>query len=93
MLPQTCTANLRCAAEQAPMFGARTTLVDWIQLIRSEYLEMPGLHLTRPQVQRLSGLDTHLRWLLEALIDVKFLRKTHAGAYVRADAGGREHRT
>jgi len=30
---------------------------DWLQLIQAEYREMPGLSLTKPQMQRLWGLD------------------------------------
>jgi hypothetical protein len=30
-----------------------TTIVEWLQLIRAEYAEVPGLHLTKPQVQEL----------------------------------------
>ena len=33
------------------------TDVDWAQLVRAEYLEVPGLTLTRDQAQRLWGLD------------------------------------
>jgi hypothetical protein len=67
-----------------------TTIADWIQLVRFEYLEMPGLHLTRNQVQRLWGLDTVMcDTLLEALVDARFLRRTQAGAYVRVDGDGR----
>ena len=70
------------------MIAAQTS--DWIQLIRSEYLEIPGLHLTRNQAQRFWGLDVvTCDALLEALVDVRFLRRTHAGAYVRADGGER----
>jgi hypothetical protein len=32
-------------------------MTDWIQLIRAEYHEIPGLHLTKPQVQRLWNLE------------------------------------
>jgi hypothetical protein len=72
------------------MIATQNTVMDWIHLIRSEYLEIPGLHLTRNQVQRLWGLDAVMcDTLLETLIDVRFLRRTHAGAYVRADGGGR----
>lgn len=72
------------------MIAAQTTIADWIHLIRSEYLEIPGLHLTRNQVLRLWGLDAVMcDALLQALVDVRFLRRTHAGAYVRADGGGR----
>jgi hypothetical protein len=61
---------------------------DWLQLIRAEYLEIPGLRLTKPQVERLWGLDSVAsEALLAALVDVKFLRRTLHGAYVRADVG------
>ena len=69
---------------------AQTTVADWIHLVRAEYLEIPGLHLTRSQVLRLWGLDEiTCDALLDTLVDVRFLRRTHAGAYVRADGGGR----
>lgn len=72
------------------MIAAEVTIADWIHLIRSEYLEIPGLHLTRNQVLRLWGLDAVMcDALLQALVDVRFLRRTQAGAYVRADGGGR----
>ena len=55
-------------------------------LVRAEYVEMPGLSLTRPQVERLWGLDAVTsEALLATLIDVKFLRRTVGDAYVRAD--------
>ena len=48
---------------------------------------MPGLHLTKRQFQRLWNLDDST---CEAVLDVletsRFLRRTRAGAYVRADA-------
>jgi hypothetical protein len=61
-----------------------TTITDWLRLIRAEYAEVPGLHLTRPQVQDLWELDP---WvcdaLLDALVDAGFLRRTIDRAYVR----------
>jgi hypothetical protein len=70
------------------MLATDATVADWLQLIRAEYLEIPGLHLTKPQVQRLWGLDpTRCDVLLNALIDVRFLRRTSNNGYVRADAG------
>jgi hypothetical protein len=70
------------------MLSTETTLADWLHLIRAEYLEIPGLHLTEPQVQRLWNLDSvATRVLLSALLDVKFLKRTRRGAYVRADQG------
>jgi hypothetical protein len=69
------------------MLPVDTHLADWLQLIRAEYLEIPGLSLTRAQVQRLWGLDAVTSdALLAALVDGKFLRYTRQKAYVRADA-------
>jgi hypothetical protein len=68
------------------MSTAETHIGDWLQLIRAEYLEIPGLCLTKPQVQRLWGLDAvTAEALLAALVDVNFLRRTAKDAYVRAD--------
>ena len=66
--------------------SAGATIDDSVRRIRAEYLEMPGLHLTKPQMQRLCGVDPlTCDALLAALVDVKFLRCTRHGAYVRAD--------
>jgi hypothetical protein len=65
-----------------------STINEWLQLIRAEYQEIPGLHLTKPQVQRLWGLDpVTCDALLSTLEDVKFLRKTQNNSYVRRDLG------
>jgi hypothetical protein len=70
------------------MRAADATLVDWLELIQSEYREIPGLNLTKPQFQRLWGLDPVLcDSLLNALVDARFLRRTPAAGYVRAIAG------
>lgn len=61
--------------------------VDWLGLIRSEYLEMPGLHLTLDQARQLWRLDAATSSaVLDALVKAKFLRRTDRGAYLRADA-------
>jgi hypothetical protein len=61
----------------------QTKIADWLQLIRAQY-EVPGRHLTKPQVQALWALDP---WvcdaLLDALVDAGFLRRTRDDAYVR----------
>jgi hypothetical protein len=63
------------------------TMTDWLQLIRAEYHEIPGLHLTKPQFRRLWNLDeTMCEALLEALETTRFLRRTRAGAYIKADS-------
>ena len=70
------------------MLPADTHITDWLQLIRAEYLEIPGLSLTMSQVQRLWGLDlVTSEAVLAALVDVNFLRRTGRDAYVRADVG------
>ena len=55
-----------------------------LQLLKSEYLEMPGLRLTVPQASRLIALDVdRTQPLLEALVDTGFLRRTPTG-FIRA---------
>jgi hypothetical protein len=57
-------------------------------LIRAEYLEIPGLHLTQRQVEHLWGIDsTTADAVLRALVEARFLMKT-GDAYVRAGASG-----
>lgn len=64
------------------------SIVEWLQLIRAEYVEIPGLHLTGRQVERMWGLDTLMcTSLLDALVDTGFLRCTIGGAYIRVGAG------
>ncbi len=61
---------------------------NWLQIIRGEYQEVPGLHLTKPQVQRLWGLDAATcDAALEALMEAQFLKRTARGMYARVDAG------
>ena len=63
------------------------TIEDWLQLIRAEYLEIPGLSLTQPQAQRLWGLEAaNCEALLAALVDVRFLRRTRDELYVRLES-------
>jgi hypothetical protein len=83
-------SNPRSGHMPSETVDAWTKTADWIHLRCSKYLEIPGLHLTRNQVQRLWGLDTvRCDAILDALVDAGFLRRTHRGAYVRADGGGR----
>jgi len=67
------------------MVAVQTPTVDfWRELIHAEYCEMPGLHLTKPQVRRLWGLDEETAdAALAALEDEKFLRRTPDDVYVR----------
>jgi hypothetical protein len=55
-----------------------------ISVVRGAYLEIPALHLTRSQVQRLWGLDPDsCDSVLAALIKLQFLEQTPGGAFVR----------
>jgi hypothetical protein len=64
-----------------------TTPYDWMALIRAEYLEVPGLALSRPQACRLWGLDEELcAIVLDSMVASEFLKKTPQDLYVRADS-------
>ena len=55
-------------------------------VIRSEYLELPGLSLTTPQAQRLWNLDRETcQRVLDVMVREKFLKRTADAQYVRAD--------
>jgi hypothetical protein len=57
-----------------------------MNLIRAEYLEMPGLSLTESQFERMWNLaPPFAELLLQELQRVCFLRRTKKGTYVRAD--------
>jgi len=63
---------------------------NWLSRIQAEYVEMPGLTLTRSQAQRLWGIDSQMcDLLLNALVETGFLRLTRTGTYVRADCAMR----
>jgi hypothetical protein len=54
--------------------------------VRSEFNEMPGLHLTPAQAARLWGMDSSVcQQVIETLVGAAFLRRTRGGAIVRAD--------
>lgn len=61
---------------------------DWLKLIRAEYEELPGMCLTKAQVQRLWGLDsTTCDALLDQLVKSGFLKQTRGSEFVRAGKG------
>jgi hypothetical protein len=80
----------RLPKARAVKAGGRTvSSFDLIaQRARAEYLEMPGLNLTRDQACCLFGLDRDLcDQLLTHLVETGFLIRTCHDTYVRADAG------
>jgi hypothetical protein len=61
---------------------------DWVRLIQSEYAEMPGLHLSKRQAQRLWNLDSgSTDVIFNALEAANFLRRMPNDVYIRADIG------
>jgi hypothetical protein len=67
----------------AIMFSAQLHLDRWLELIQTEYHEMPGLHLTKPQIRRMWSLDvTTCDAVLDALEREKVLRRTSQQTYV-----------
>jgi hypothetical protein len=70
------------------MNTVETRVEDWLKIVRAEFQEMPGLHLTKPQAQRLWGVDAPTcDALLSELVGSRFLKTTGNGAYARVDAG------
>jgi hypothetical protein len=62
------------------------TFHDLVCRVQSEFLEMPGLRLTEPQVRRLSGLDpSYCAAVLNVLVDAGFLVCTKDGFFMRLD--------
>jgi hypothetical protein len=60
------------------------TIEETLQRVRGEFREMPGLCLTPAQASRLWGLDAVAsQALLDALVDVRFLRRTANGSFTR----------
>ena len=56
-----------------------------LDIVRGEYLEMPGLRLTKQQAQRLWALDlATCDELLATLVGAQFLRRTEKGEYMLA---------
>ena len=55
----------------------------WLQRIRTEYFELPNLHLTLPQMRRLWGLSgSACETLVNALVEQRFLVKADDDSYV-----------
>lgn len=73
--------------ERRPAEAARRMDQEIWQLlirIKAEYLEMPGLHLTRAQMKRLCGLtDAACDAVINTLMDQHFLTRAADGAFVQ----------
>ncbi len=63
------------------------SIAEIARRVKGEFIEMPGLHLTLPQARRLWDVDEMTcSHVLEVLVDLRFLRRTPRGGYVRLDA-------
>jgi len=69
-------------------------MADWVDVVRTEYLEMPGLNLTKPQIQKVWSLDAALcDGVIAMLIADGFLERTARNMYIRTDGvHGRQRR-
>jgi hypothetical protein len=57
-----------------------------VQKLKGVFLEIPGTQLSLIDASRLSGLERNTcRMILEALEDVRFLRRAPNGLFVRRD--------
>jgi len=68
--------------------SAETLVLDEVlPRVRAEFLEMPGLRLTRAQARRLWALDAALcDAVLSALVDARFLVESRNASFMRASA-------
>lgn len=58
------------------MTSVQTSVTAWLEIVRGELQEIPGLHLTKAQCQRLWGLDGVTR---DALVDARLLERARNG--------------
>ena len=75
-------ANEKCFNDTE--YVSRRIFLKSRKIVRGEFQEVPGLQLTKPQAQRLWGLDAlTCDMLLDALVASRFLRRTQTGRYAR----------
>jgi hypothetical protein len=71
-----------------PMRQSTESVCDLIRLVQSEYLEMPGLHLSKRQAQRMWSLDALSTDLIFSTLEAaNFLKRMSDDVYIRADLG------
>ena len=69
--------------------GNRSHLQSALDRVRSEFLEMPGLRLTAPQLQRFCGiLPPICQAVLDTLVSANFLQARPDGTYARVHETG-----
>lgn len=69
------------------MLVADRAVVEWMHQVRAEYVEMPGLSLTKEQMRRLWRLEGPLcDAVVDALVASDFLERRPGGIYARRSA-------
>jgi hypothetical protein len=64
------------------MEAAQIEVPHGMHLVQSEYLEMPGLQLTKAQLRRLCGLEEQTcDAVLKQLVSMHFLKRTSGDVY------------
>jgi hypothetical protein len=63
------------------------SVAEWVDRVRAEYLEMPGLSLTKWQMRRLWVIDADTcDAVVSALVASGFLRQSVHQTYTRGDS-------
>ena len=71
-------------ALQKPSTTSPELVRSTVERLRTEYLELPGMRLTAPQVQRLAGVDQAVcRAALEVLVASQLIFEDGDGTYSR----------
>ncbi len=61
---------------------------EWVRLVKCEFAEMPGLHLSKRQAQRLWNLDAQSADAIFGALEAShFLKRMPNDTYIRADVG------
>jgi hypothetical protein len=69
------------------MSAIDTSIDEWVQRIRNEFRDTPGLRLTGPQAVRLWGLEPRTcNAILTGLVATGFLRRAGGDMFVRAES-------
>lgn len=71
---------------EKPMAPLRRSVAEWRSIVIDAYATLPTLSVTRPQGQRLWGMDcATCGHVLDGLVDAGLLVRTTGGQYCRAD--------
>jgi hypothetical protein len=77
------TGKVRTVSNDA----SAVVLDDLLRRVQAEFLEMPGLRVTRAQARRLWALDEDVcEAVLVALVDARFLVESRNDSFMRASA-------